>query len=147
MPDPAATVSETTPAHHDFVLPPRHRLFAVFDDRAAAEAAAAALRSAGHAGEDDVWVLSGEEGIATVDASGAVHGAWGRVVRLAEELLAEHDVDYLEVLEEELRAGHVVVVVRVGDEVEADILARDLRARAGHTFAYGAHWDFVPVEP
>ena len=92
-------------------------------------------------------MLAGAEGIATIDASGAVHGAWGRVVRMAEEVLAEHDVEYLEVLEEELRAGHVVVVVRVADETEADEVARDLRDRSGHTFAYGAHWDFVPVAP
>ncbi|MGC8464028.1 MAG: hypothetical protein ACP5P9_10225, partial [Acidimicrobiales bacterium] len=33
MPDPAAAVSESSPGPHEFVLPPRHRLFAVFDDR------------------------------------------------------------------------------------------------------------------
>ena len=145
MPDPGPTATEAAPARHDFVLPPRHRLFAVFDGNVEAASAVAALRSAGHAGEDDVRVLAGAEGIATIDASGAVHGAWGRVVRMAEEVLAEHDVEYLEVLEEELRAGHVVVVVRVADETEADEVARDLRDRSGHTFAYGAHWDFVPV--
>ncbi|MGC8464031.1 MAG: hypothetical protein ACP5P9_10245 [Acidimicrobiales bacterium] len=43
----------------------RHWLLAVFDDRAAAEAAVA-LQSAGHVSQDEVWVLSGEQGITTL---------------------------------------------------------------------------------
>lgn len=133
--------------HGDFVLPPRHRLFAIFDDRAAAQRVIAMLQMQGFTGDDDIWLLSGEDALARVDANGERHGLWGRTARALEHLLAHSDTEYLEGLEAEVRRGRLVLAVLVSDEKQADEVARAMRAQGGRSFAYGAHWNFVPVVP
>lgn len=141
------SIHPAPPTPHDFLLPPRHRLFAVFDEPRDAASAVSVLRGEGYTADDDVWVLAGDEGRRVLDPEGDAHGLWGRTVRLAERVLAHPDTDYLESLNEELARGGVVLVIAVADEPEADHVARALQALAGHAFAYGAHWDFVPVLP
>ena len=144
MPDPVAALSPET-ASVRILLPPRHRLFVVFDRVEQARAAIDALRADGLAGDDDIWSYEGDEGVDDLDPTGAEHGLWGRLVRLIESAMTNDDVAYLRILASELRRGHLVLAVRVHDERDADAMATELRARGGHSFAYGAHWDFVPV--
>lgn len=140
---PTSLSSETAPVRT--LLPPRHRLFVVFDRAEQARAAIDALRAGGLEGEHDIWAYQGDEGVDDLDPSGAKHGLWGRVIRLIEAAMTNDDVGYLRILASELRRGHLVLAVRVASEHEADEVATGLRARGGHSFAYGAHWDFVPV--
>ena len=143
-----ATLHPVEPAErHDFLMPPRHRLFAAFDDRRAAETAVARLRFEGYVEEDDIWVLSGDDGLRVLDPAGTWHGWRGRLVRLFERVMTNPDTEYLQVLGEEVRSGHVVLALLVQNERTADQVARVLRSQSGHSFAYGAHWDFVPVVP
>ena len=144
MPD-HATALHSEAASVRILLPPRHRLFVVFDGTAQARAAIDGLRADGLAGDDDIWAYEGDDGVDDLDPSGAAHGLWGRLVRLVESAMTNDDVAYLRILAGELRRGHLVLAVRVASEHEADAMATELRARGGHSFAYGAHWDFVPV--
>ncbi|HET9093117.1 MAG TPA: hypothetical protein VFN50_11955 [Acidimicrobiales bacterium] len=132
---------------HDLLLAPPHRLFVVFDSREVAEAALRRLRAEELAPEDEVWVLAGEEGLSALDAAGTRHGVRGRVVRLLQMAMTVNDIQYLEILEADLAAGHVVLAIPVANQRRADEIARLLREQAGHSMAYGAHWDFVPVVP
>jgi hypothetical protein len=130
--------------HADFLLPPRHRLFAVFDDPGVARDTVGWLRAEGFQGEDDIWVFSSEEGFSIMSPGQGAHRWRTRAVHLVQRAMSS-DFNYLELLDETLRQGGMVIAVKVRDQASADRLAKLLRAHAGHSFAYGAHWDFVPV--
>jgi hypothetical protein len=142
-------LSMTSPApgiqavnHADFVLPPRHRLFAVFDDAQVGRDTVEWLRAEGRRLEDDIWIFSRQESLRT--AGDGTHRWRRRAVRLVQRAMSS-DYNYLELLDEALRQGGMVIAVKVPDEASADRLAKLLRGHAGRSFAYGAHWDFVPV--
>lgn len=141
------TGPSTSSRHEEFTWPPGHRLFAVFDSKSAAADAVDRLRSSGaSAKEDEVWVFEGPEGLRELDATGSRHGARGRIVRFLEMAMAPNDLDYLQLLTEELEEGHVVLAIRVeGGPGRADEIARLLRERGGRSMRYATHWDFVPL--
>ena len=128
----------------DFVMPPAHRLFSVFDTADAARYAIATVRGEGLIDDETPWLLCGEDGIRQLDIHGAAHGLHGRVAR-AIQLAMSNDVDYLTLLVRQLRAGHTVVAVQIPDIDAADLTAQRLRDLSGHTMAIGAHLDFIPV--
>jgi hypothetical protein len=115
-------------------------LFAIFSDPEVGRVTIEELRSEGFAGGDDIWVFNGEEDLRRARS----HGLRTRFIRTAQRAMT-NDFRYVEVLEEALRAGELVVAFKVPNEPSADRLARYLRDRSAHSFAYGAHWDFVPV--
>lgn len=124
-----------------FVLPPLRRLFAVFDDPVAGSEVAAELRDEGVA--DDVWTFFGGKGIESLDPHVGRHGVAVGIVRVWQRLMTS-DCEYCGGLATALRQGAMVLAVRVGkDRVEE--LARRLGERGGRAFAYGEHWDFVPL--
>jgi hypothetical protein len=127
---------------HSFVLPPRHRLFAIFTDPGAARKAVDELLAEDLAPQGSIWVFYGQDGLASL--GGRSHGLRWRVVRLAQRAMTS-DLNYLEVLRDALRDGATAIAVRVPNEPSADRLAKWLGARSADSFAYGAHWDFVPV--
>ena len=128
----------------DFVLPPAHRLFSVFDTADSAKGAIATVRSEGLIDDERPWLLCGDDGIRQLDVHGAAHGLHGRVAR-AIQLAMSNDVAYLTLLVRELQTGHTVIAVRVPDVDAADQAAHRLRELSGHTMAIGAHLDFIPV--
>lgn len=67
-----------------------------------------------------------------------------KVVRIVQQAMTS-DFGYLQFLDDAVRAGQLVVAVRVRDEPGADRVAKLLRARSAHSLTYGAHWDFVSV--
>lgn len=125
-----------------FLFPPRHRLFTVFDDAAAGLATAAELRD--ERGTDDVWTFVGDKGLECIDPRDSHHHLRVAVVRLAQRLLTG-DCEYCDGLSSAMRAGAVVLAVRV-DEDQAEDLADRLADKGGRDFAYGEHWNFVPLE-
>jgi hypothetical protein len=127
-----------------FVGAPHHRLFAIFDDPVAAEEAVEALHFEGFADERDLWVFCGEEGARRLDVSGQSHGIWTRGFRTLQKVMSS-DFGYLRTLDEALRGGGTVVAVWASDLKVAEEVARLLQLHAGHSIAYGAHLDFVPV--
>ena len=130
---------------HAFVLPPRHRLFAIFDDADTGRQAVEELRREGFAQPDDLWVFYGEEGLRSLELRGSSHRLRMKVVRIVQRAMTS-DFNYLQVLDGALRQGEMVVAVRVHDGLRARTGSRSrCAARSAHSFAYGAHWDFVPV--
>ena len=125
-----------------FPLAPPHRLFAIFDDPKAGRRAVDGLRKQGMAGDDDIWVLYGDDGRRRLRGDG--NKLRTVVVRVLQVALS-NDASYVAVLDEALSAGGLVIAVRARSEASADRLARRLRAAEAHSFAYGTHWDFVPV--
>ena len=125
-----------------FTLPPSHRLFAIFDDPEAGRRAIDELRGEGLSGEDDIWVFYGDDGRRRL--RGEAHQLRTIAARLVQVALS-NDRSYLAVLDEALRERGLVVALKVRSQTSADRLARRLRAAQAHSFAYGAHWDFVPV--
>jgi hypothetical protein len=124
-----------------FVLPPHHRLFAVVDDPVVGNELAAELRAGKTA--DDVWTFVGDAGAKSLDPRVGAHGVPVAVVRVVQRLLT-NDCEYCDGLSASLRHGAMVLAVRVeGGEVEG--LSGLLRARGAHSFAYGDHWNFVPL--
>lgn len=129
---------------HRFVAPPRHRLFAIFDDPVVGRQAVEELRSEGYGEDQDIWVFFGEEGRLLLDAAGRSLGLGGRILRVIERAMT-NDFGYLQTLDDALQRGSMVIAVRTPDEESADLLARRLRSSSAHSFAYGAHFDFVPI--
>ena len=123
---------------------PRHRLFGVFDDPVVGREAVEKLGADLHVGQDDIWVLFGEEGLQKLDLSGGLEGLRGRIVRLV-ELAMSSDIGYLKSLEEALEAGSLVVSIPVTDGDAAESAASFLGASSGHSFAYFKNWEFQPV--
>lgn len=124
-----------------FVLPPHHRLFAVFDDPVAGAEIAETLRAERAA--DDVWTFFGNKGIQSLDPGIGHHGVPVGIVRVVQRLLT-NDCEYCDGLATALRHGAMVLAARVGSD-EADALSERLAQYGGHTFAYGEHWNFVPL--
>lgn len=126
-----------------FVLPPSHRLFAVFDDAEQGRAALDEIRTSGIADSDDTWIFSGEEGLKAVDPGLGRHGVAVGIVRVMQHMLTS-DCEYCEGLSQALRAGAMVVALKVEEKVVEEA-SGVLRRHGGHSLAYGAHWNFVPV--
>ena len=80
-------------------------------DAEAAQAASAALRARGFA---FVQTFSGEQGIQELDFDGDHHGVLGRVNRMLHRLTEDQEMRRYQ---EELLAGHTVVVVLADDEL------------------------------
>ena len=123
---------------------PRHRLFGAFDDPKVGLDAVEKITASTHVGEDEIWALTGEEGLEKLDISGGTEGLWGRIVRIV-ELAMSSDIEYLRILEDVLKSGGLVVSVPVTDAAAADDLADFLRKSNGHSFAYFSNWEFQPV--
>lgn len=122
----------------------RKRLFAVFDDPREGLAAVQDVPAADLVAGEQVWLLHGEEGRRRLDARGAGHGLYGRVVRLAQRAMSD-DNQYLDTLDRALRGGALVAALPVADMTTADRVAEVLLGRSGHAFAYTRHLDFVPT--
>ena len=129
---------------HHVVAASRKRLFAVFDDPEEGLAAVAAIPGADLIHGEEVWLLHGEEGRRRLDAVGAHHGLYGRLVRVV-QMATSNDNRYIDALDRALHNGALVVALPVRDIRTADRLARAMQDRSGHSFAYTAHHDFVPT--
>lgn len=123
-----------------YFLPRSHRLYAEFEDRAAADRAVTALSEAGFA-VDDVWVFEGPAGADELDP-GEARG----VARLF-SLWLSHNVEYLHNFGQAVREGDVLVAVPVPRVETASQMAPLLRARGGGGLTYTAHGNFVPLTP
>lgn len=127
-----------------FIGAPRHRLFAVIDEREAVEAAIAALGPAASDGEAGLWVLHGEEGIRRLDFSGRGHGLRSMTVRLVQRAMSS-DFHYLRSLDRALRDGRFVLSVALPDREAAERTKQALRGCTAHSFAFVMHMNFVSI--
>ncbi|HXX88612.1 MAG TPA: hypothetical protein VEI83_00150 [Acidimicrobiales bacterium] len=128
----------------DFLAAPRHRLFAVFAERWAAEEGVEALRFEGFGEDEDIWLLSGDEGIARLDATGEGHGRLARLLRRFQAAMSPQP-DYWVRLDDALRGGASVVSVLVDREGDVEAVARMLRLHGATFVARFGDWVFTPV--
>jgi hypothetical protein len=135
---------EETPRPSQFMGRPRHRLFAVFDDPAVGRDVAEKLRGGPNDLDDHVWIFYGEEGSRRIDVTGNLEGIRGKIIRTVERAFSS-DIEYLNILDEALRSGHLVIAVAMADADAVRIMADHLRADGGHSFAYFSNWEFQPV--
>jgi len=125
-------------------LPPSHRLFALFEDRATAVAAVQSAEAMGAVDGAQAWFFDGELGAAHLDPRTLLHGSAVAAVRLGIWVFS-NNVEYLSTLAKAVRQGRTVVAVRVSGQLAADRAARWLWFGGGSTFAYTSHGNFVPV--
>lgn len=127
-----------SPQPSRFFMPRSHRLFAVFDDMATAEAALAALPG-GEELRARTWVFAGPEG-AKLLCPGQVADA----TRLLSWLFS-HNIEHLRGMSRLVEDGFVVLALPADRIADADSTARLLRDHGAQWFAYTAHGNFVPV--
>jgi len=123
-----------------FFVPRSHRLFGVFDNRASAESALAAL-TAEQRQADDVWFFERAAGARELDPGEVVGPA--RFV----SWLFSHNIETLRELSTIVSDGQVVIAVPARSLRVAEETAQVLRRRGGQWFAYTAHGNFVPMAP
>lgn len=121
-----------------FVIPPRNRVFAVFDDAGDGHRAVAALVAQGLRQPDQVWALEGDERADRLDPRHVVGGA--RLI----QLLLSSDVEYRAGLADTLRHGGMVLAVTATTAASPGV-AQVLRAHGGYSLAYRRAINFVPV--
>ena len=112
---------------------PAHRVVGIIDSPTALQQALAALQRAGIA-QEDIKVFSGEEGIRVIDPRGKQHGLLDRLIRVVQSFLSEEG-EHMERYDEELRAGHYLVIV-AADNRTKDRIAEILKQHGGHFMDY-----------
>jgi hypothetical protein len=113
-----------------FIGYPRRKVLGVFAATAAAEAAAAALRSLGIP-ETDIERFEGAEAADRFDASGGRHGAVARALRAMQFSLMDQ-LPALAWYEAALREGQSVIAVRTGNRAGTVKVVEALRGAGGH---------------
>ncbi len=131
--DPPAALARR-PANRLFIPRP-HRLFAVFPDRASAEAALAAAPADTRR---DTWLFEGFDGAAELSPD---TGGLRRIF----SWIFSHNVEFLHELARMVGDGRVVVAVPARTLAAASAIGAELRRRDGTVIAYTAHWNFVPA--
>ncbi|HEX2220848.1 MAG TPA: hypothetical protein VHG35_18775 [Gemmatimonadales bacterium] len=85
-------------------------------------------------GREAIKVFSGDEGIRCIDPSGVHHGLIGRLTRVFQNIGDERE--HMDRYEQELRAGHFVVVVSTPDEQSKERAREAFRVAGGHFVDY-----------
>jgi hypothetical protein len=116
----------------EFLRYPKRKVVGVIDSAAQLEGALTALADLG-VSRQDIKVFSGDEGIRRIDPKGKYHGLLGRLTRIVQSLGEE--LAQMERYENELRAGHFLVVISADPERREET-ARALRAHGGHFADY-----------
>lgn len=128
-----------------FLRYPARKVVGVVNASADLEAALGALAAAGVAA-DAIQVFAGDEGIRAVDPDGRHHGLLGRLTRALQAIGEEYE--HMRRYEEELRAGHYLVVVSVPEEKAArERVAGILRQHGGHFVDYYGPLAIVHLVP
>ncbi len=128
-----------------FLRYPTDRIVAVIDEPDQVAIAVARLSEAGFDGEE-VRVLCGEEGAQRLDASGERHGLLARLTRILQNF-GEEDT-HAERHAAELRAGHYVVGVHVGEDEDRKAAAHlALKDADAHFVHYYGDWTIEQLEP
>ncbi len=132
-------MSESVP----FLLPPPHRLFAIFDDAEAGRRAVGELFAGKVVDRDDVWIFHGDEGIENLDPHLSHRGLPLHLLHIVQRIYT-NDREYAEELLDAVRRGGMVVAVKASEK-DAQGIAHAMWGHGGRTFAYGAHLNFVPL--
>ncbi|HEX6533566.1 MAG TPA: hypothetical protein VF041_03160 [Gemmatimonadaceae bacterium] len=132
------------PSRHAGRLFPYNTVVGIIDDPPQLAMAVEALGASGF-GEDALEVVCGEAGLRRIDAWGERKDILARVFRIIDGIGEERDQTARH--EEELRAGHFIVVVDTPDAA-AKARARDgLAGNGGHFIHYYSRWETEDLVP
>lgn len=129
------------PPGPDLLREPKHRLAARLPDSDSAATVLGELANAGFP-KDQVFVVSGDEGIRRIDPAGLHHGLVGRVVRAVDylaygELIAED--------EEHLEAGGIIISLPARDPDEREHAETILRGNGASRMRYWGDWTWEEI--
>jgi hypothetical protein len=137
MPPPDRPETSSTSPSRDRFPYPGGSVVGVLLDEPALDTARTRLHEAGF-GPDRYDVLHGEQDAGRIDVEGEAHGFAGTVRRRLQAVFSD-DADDARQYAEELRAGHYLVGVPVGEDEEAKRRAADaLRAAGAQVLNYYA---------
>ncbi|MGH8930680.1 MAG: hypothetical protein ACRDZO_08660 [Egibacteraceae bacterium] len=134
----------TEPAEQ-FLRYPTNRIVAVLDEP---DQVATAIDRLSHAGFDseEIRVLCGEEGAQRLDATGERHGLLARLTRILQSFGGEDE--HVERHAAELRAGHFVLGVHVGEDEDRKTAAHAALQEADARFVnYYGEWSVEQLDP
>jgi hypothetical protein len=116
-----------------FLRYPTRKVVGVVDTAEQLERILAALSERG-IDRKEIMVFAGEEGIQSIDPAGRYHGLLGRLTRVIQVIGEE--LEHMRRYEEELRAGHYVVVVSVDEDRKKEAAREVLESHGGHFVDY-----------
>jgi hypothetical protein len=126
-------MEQTSNKGDEFLLYPTNRVVGTIDDPAEAQAASEALLEAGFKLEE-IDVLYGEEGLRRLDPTGKEHGLLAHFQRAVQQYNEERK--YIRHHEEDLRAGHFVIMVLAGAPERRDTAKEILQSHGGHFIVF-----------
>jgi hypothetical protein len=125
------------------LIPPRHRLFAVFDHPHEGRRCLQRVSEEFSFKEDDIWVFQGEAGMRCINPQLRKISLWSRAVMTLQRGYT-NDREYEESLCAALFDGAMVLAIKISDR-RAPQLARWLRSQGARLFGYSTHWNYIPV--
>jgi hypothetical protein len=130
-------MEQTSNKGGEFILYPMNRVAGTIDDPAEAQAAVEALVEAGYKLEE-IDVLYGEEGMRRLDPTGKEHGLLARFQRAVQQYNEERK--YISHHEEDIRAGHFVIMVLAREPERRDTVKEILQSHGGHFIVFYGRW-------
>jgi hypothetical protein len=131
-------------ADTDIILYPHDHILGIIDDHEKADAALADLNQRGVA-EQDITVLTGEEGAARIDAHGTRHGLLTRFLRAIQFATMDALPDAEDYEQAALR-GNFVLAIRVHGTEQRDLVHKTLREHGAHFINYYGKLASMPLE-
>jgi hypothetical protein len=92
----------------------------------------------------DIWTFFGESGAQKIEPEVFHHGFPTAVVRILQQAYT-NDREYARSMAKALRSGAMVLAVKE-ERAGVAMLYEVLRDLGGHSFAYGDHLTFMPLE-
>ncbi len=121
-----------------FLVYPTDHVIGVIDDAAEAQAALAALLSAGFS-EEALRLFHGPETADQLDFSGTAHGFLGRLIRLVQGY-GDVEHDHFQRYGEALRAGHFLISVHVTERDRLEQVYEIVKAHKGRNIDFFGRW-------
>jgi hypothetical protein len=135
----------STSARDDrFLGYPLNRLVAVFDNGTDAQATLDDLVASGFAGSFDTYCGTG--GARLIDFSGEDHGRLAQLSRALHHLNAA-EAAHMDRYEQELEAGHCLVMVETHDADRQSRALEILKSHGGHFINHYGRWFIEQVQP
>ena len=95
--------------------------------------------------EEEIFVLSGERGVETIDQRGKHHGVLGKIFKALDTLGDEHDESQVHV--DALRSGSYVVGAHVTDDGRKAEAVETFKRHHGRHISYYGRWTTERVTP
>jgi hypothetical protein len=126
------------------ILYPFDHVFGIVDDLASVEAVLAEMTEK-DVPEDDIVVLTGEEGVKRIDAGGSSHGLLARMWRALQFATMDALPD-AERYEGAARAGSWVVAVRAKSDERRQLVHQSLKSHGGYFINHYGKLTTTPLE-